>query len=105
MFFLDIINIWHLGRRYFIILIKIISWGDKICVIWIILKVIFVRIRTKFLFNGDGKLPRSFCSVGDWILSLVIGLTDDMYMTLSFFFRILRVIAGPISMAAPKSLP
>jgi hypothetical protein len=32
-------------------------------------------------------------------------LTDDLYMTLLFCFRILRVIAGPISMAAPKSLP
>jgi hypothetical protein len=35
----------------------------------------------------------------------VRGLTDDLYITLPFFFRILRVTEGPMSMAAPKSLP
>jgi hypothetical protein len=36
MLLLDIINVWHLGGRDFIIFIAVISWSDKICVIRII---------------------------------------------------------------------
>jgi hypothetical protein len=56
MLFLDVINIWHLGRRDFVIFITIICWCDKICVVRIILKIVFVHSRTKFLFNGYVKL-------------------------------------------------
>jgi hypothetical protein len=40
MFFLDVINIWHLGRRDFIIFITIKSWCDKIIIVRIILEVV-----------------------------------------------------------------
>jgi hypothetical protein len=48
MFFLETINIRHLGRRDFIIFITVKSWCDKVRIIRIILKIVLVHSRTKW---------------------------------------------------------
>jgi hypothetical protein len=39
----DIINVWYLGGRDFIILISVISGSHKVCVIRVILEIILVH--------------------------------------------------------------
>jgi hypothetical protein len=71
MFLLYFINVWHLGGRDFIIFISVISWSDKICVIRIILKVIFVHSRTNFIFNSNVKLITLL--LFSWRLDFILG--------------------------------
>jgi hypothetical protein len=55
MLFLDVINIRHLGRTDLIIFITVKSWCNKVRILRIILKIVLVHSRTKFLFNGNVK--------------------------------------------------
>jgi hypothetical protein len=75
MFFPDVVNIRHLGRRDLIIFITVKRWCDKVRIIRIILKIIFVHSRTKFLFNSDVKLLTFL--LFSWGLDFILGERSD----------------------------